>query len=215
MFSLLSFKYHLCRLGNSYDVIADACRDRTQFFSFLDSRPWRSFRRSLDNYLLCDISTYPIYYWFVLIFSLYGAMHHLIRFIRLFFTKKVVSKSMWKVHGLHPKVAKRLSILNAFILTNVWGSLFYAAFYVSPSHMVPWLWIHLAIFAWKLVTVILLLWHTKGHRTRATIYLSVYVLTIWLVYQSKWAFATALKQETPEKLMLCSPFIQPLLKYAQ
>nr|XP_016944622.2 uncharacterized protein LOC108020755 [Drosophila suzukii] len=218
MFKFIPFKYHLCALGSSYDVIADACRDKTKFFSFVDSRPWRSFRRNVENFLECDINTYHIYYWFVLIFSIYGVIQSLFRFSRLLFTKETFGNSMWhnnRFHVFPPKMVRRFSVLTAFILANIWATLLYAALFVSPRHMAPWLWVQLMTLAWHLVASFMksLLGSMKGNRTRTTIYLTVYVVNIWLVYQSKRAFTIALKQDTPEKLMLCSRYIHPLLNY--
>jgi len=153
MFKFIPFKYHLCALGSSYDVIADACRDKTKFFSFVDSRPWRSFRRNVENFLECDINTYHIYYWFVLIFSIYGVVgfekitiatwanllnlpqiQSLFRFSRLLFTKETFGNSMWhnnRFHVFPPKMVRRFSVLTAFILANIWATLLYAALFVS------------------------------------------------------------------------------------
>ncbi|XP_043647635.1 uncharacterized protein LOC122616294 isoform X1 [Drosophila teissieri] len=211
MFTLLSFKHQLCSLGNSYDVIADACRDKTKFFSFLDSREWRSMRRSFRNFLNADTSTYPIYYWFVLIFSLYGAIHSLILFTRSFFTKKVDGNTK------NLKIVRRFSIAAAFIQANIWTLLFYAALFVSPRHMAPWLWVHLVVFAWKLVgaTISAHFGRKSGLRTRTTIYAIVYVLVIWLVYQAMRSFTAALEQDVPENLRLCLQFIDPLFKYVK
>ncbi|XP_016967241.1 uncharacterized protein LOC108035949 [Drosophila biarmipes] len=218
MFKFVPFKYQLCALGSSYDVIADACRDKTKFFSFVDSRPWRSFRRNVANFLECDISTYHIYYWFVLIFSFYGLMQSLFRFSRLLFTKEVIRNALWhnnRFHVFPPKMVRRFGVLTAFILTNIWATLFYAVLFVSPRHMMPWLWVQSVIFAWRLVASFMksLLGSMKGNRIRTTIYLTVYVLSLWLVYQCSRAFTIALKQDSLEKLMLCSRLIDPLLKY--
>ncbi|KQS44217.1 uncharacterized protein LOC26526517 [Drosophila erecta] len=211
MFKLLSFKYHLCYLGNSYDLIADACRDKTEFFSFLDSREWRRLRRSFGKFLNADISHYPIYYWFILIFSLYGAIHSLILFTRSFFTKKVDGNTN------NPQIVRRFIIAGAFIQANIWTLLLYAALFVSPRHMAPWLWVHLVIFAWKLAgaTINAHFGRKSGRRTRTTIYAIVYMLIIWIVYQAMRSFTAALEQDAPENLRLCLHFIDPLLKYVK
>ncbi|XP_016971367.2 uncharacterized protein LOC108038981 [Drosophila rhopaloa] len=214
MFKLIPFSYQFCALGNSYDVIADACRDKTELFSFLDSKQWRSFRRNVESFLRCDFAYYHIYYWFILIFSLYGAMHSLFNFGRLIFTKEVSSNSLWHNHRfnvLPPIVIRRLGLVKAFIQINVWSTLLYGALFVSPNHMAPWLWGHLVIIVFKLAAAILM--RIRGQRLRTTIYLIVYMLTIWLVRQSMRAFFIALEQETQENLMLYLPIIQPLLHY--
>ncbi|XP_017072246.1 uncharacterized protein LOC108108654 [Drosophila eugracilis] len=218
MFRLIPFKNHLCYYGNGYDVIADACRDKRSFLSFLESRQWRSLRRIPSNFFNCDISTYPIYYWFVLIFSLYGTLQGLIRFSRVLFTQEVPIK--WedlRFYVMTPRVIKRFRILNAFININIWAILFYAAIYVSPSHMSPWLWAQMLIFASKLAaaTMNTLSVRHKGQGIRTTIYLIVYMLAIWFVYQARRSFIIALKQETPEKLMLSLTFIQRLSNFAK
>ncbi|XP_017041575.1 uncharacterized protein LOC108088340 [Drosophila ficusphila] len=209
MFRLFPFKYQLCALGNSYDVIADACRDKTKFFSFLESRQWRSFKRSLGGLLQCDFSFYPVYYWFLLVFSAYGVLHSLLYFGLLIFTKDPDTNTIChnkRFYVLSPVLVKRFRIFSAFIQTNAWASLMYAAVFVSPRHMAPWLWIHIIMFALKLsaATINIIFGRMPDHRNLTIIYLIVYALSIWTVRQSMTAFTTALKQETPEKLMLFS-----------
>ncbi|XP_017127904.1 uncharacterized protein LOC108146412 [Drosophila elegans] len=218
MFRLIPFQYRLCALGKSYDVIADACRNKNELFSFLESRQWRGFNRSVANFFSCDISFFHIYYWYLLVFSLYGAMHSLYNFGRLFFTKEMSRTSLWHNHRFYvlpPFMIRRLRIVKAFIQINSWATLLYAALYVSPRHMCPWLWVHVFIFVLKLAasTMNTILGRLKGQQTRTIIYLIVYVLIIWLVNQSMKAFTIALKQETPEKLMLYSQIIHPILRY--
>eukprot|EP00099_Drosophila_melanogaster_P005905 NP_001246830.1 uncharacterized protein Dmel_CG43049, isoform B [Drosophila melanogaster] len=205
MIKLMSVKYRLCSLGSSYEVIEDACRDRSGFFSLLESRKFRIVRRCFAKYLSEGIPSYPIYYWFVLIFSLYGA------FRRSILTNKVDGSFE------NPKNKRRLRMAGAFIQANIWMHLLYAALLVSPHHMAPWLFVHLGILACKLTAATI-----KGHfrcqgdlRTRTTINAIVYVLVIGLVYLAMRSFTTALARDVPENLRLCLKFINPLLKYVR
>ncbi|XP_033160542.1 uncharacterized protein LOC117141281 isoform X1 [Drosophila mauritiana] len=209
MIKLMPVKNRLCALGNSYDVIADACRDRSGFFSFLESRELRIVRRCFAKYL--DKPNYPICYCFVLIFSLYGVIHSLIQFTMSIRTKRGVGSSG------NQKVRRRIRMAGAFIQINIWTHLLYAALLVSPNHMTPWLCVHLGILVCKLTAATI-----KGHfrcqgdlRARTTINAIVYVLVIGLVYLAMRSFTAALARDVPENLRLCLKFINPLLNYVK
>ncbi|XP_043647636.1 uncharacterized protein LOC122616294 isoform X2 [Drosophila teissieri] len=157
------------------------------------------------------MQTHPLIPYIIGLSSYLVYTERLILFTRSFFTKKVDGNTK------NLKIVRRFSIAAAFIQANIWTLLFYAALFVSPRHMAPWLWVHLVVFAWKLVgaTISAHFGRKSGLRTRTTIYAIVYVLVIWLVYQAMRSFTAALEQDVPENLRLCLQFIDPLFKYVK
>lgn len=74
MFKLKFFDEQICELGNSYDLIADACRDQDDIFSFQDTRAIRPYKRAVINFLKGEMNGYPFFHWVIFVFSWYGTV---------------------------------------------------------------------------------------------------------------------------------------------
>ncbi|XP_068140984.1 uncharacterized protein [Drosophila tropicalis] len=215
MVRLIPFEQLFCMLGDSFDIVADSCRKQDDYFNFMESSRWRSIRRKAINCMNCKETCYPVYYWVLLVFSLYGTLQSICAFLYQIYINSTKTSGSWynsKFHALPQYVLIRLAVIARFTATYCWGLLLYAVIYVSPSYMKPWIIIHASILALRLLiniieAIIGRLWQKF---LTALVSKAVQIFIITLVFQAMLTFRGALKNNSREKLMLSNEYINLL-----
>ncbi|XP_034655831.1 uncharacterized protein LOC117893350 [Drosophila subobscura] len=186
----------------------------------MESMRYLSIERTVEELWNGDIRYFPLYYWIILVFSIYGMIQSFLQLyqhvsIQNGETDMYSYLQSFSCNNLSCQVLKVLACSQMFIVTKSWMLLVCAVLMVSPAEMYVWLFVHglLLIVQHLAIAVKNVL---MGHMwfwpkiARTVISLLFNLVKLGIVYQTMCAFDVALTEERPEELRLLSKILKAL-----
>ncbi|XP_034121613.1 uncharacterized protein LOC117579725 [Drosophila guanche] len=200
------------------DAIYDVFWDQLQLTSFMESMPYLGIEGTVEALWNGDIRFFPLYYWIILVFSIYGMIQSFLQLYQHVSIQNGKTDMYSYLQGcsfLSCQVLKVLACSHMFIVAKSWILLVSAVLMVSPAKMYVWLFIHglllivqhLAIAVQNIRMGHMWFWPKSA---RTVISLLFNLVKLGIVYQTMCAFDVALIEERPEELRLLSKILKAL-----